>query len=503
MIDYSPASLIAERLVREYGRTNAHRIVDVAIGKFSNVELAALAARWGFWARGKQLAPTSRWRTWGFLTGRGFGKTKSVAEHINAEVEAGRAPLIGLAAQDEDSSVAIQVLGPSGLRATAPPWFKPQWEATAKQLVWPNGARAYVRTPEVPGKIRGLEYHLSWVSELQSWPISTREEALSNFRLSTRLGYARIVWDATPKKGHPLLLDLLADHEADPETHVVVRGTTHENAANLGTGFVAELDRKYGGTHKGREELLGEMLQEAETAVAHQAWIDVARRPMPDRFVRRGIGVDPAITTNRGSDRTGIVEAGLGVDGQGYVLADLSGKHPPHVWAELVLDAYAKNECDVVVVETNRGGALVTQNLRAAAAARGLHVVVIGEQERPHRVRGTVYVKEVHSRGPKLDRAQPLSTAYQAKRVSHVLGASLTTLETTLTTWEPTPGADSPDDLDALNHIMSELLELKADVPDLRAGFRGIAAAAKQLQAPPRGRNIAALLGGLGGGGKI
>ena len=85
-------------------------------------------------------------------------------------------------------SLAKLSQGPSGLLATAPPWSKPVWEATAKQLVWPSGARAYVLTPEAPGNIRGVDYHLSWLSEIQSWPAATREEAFSNFMLTTRLG---------------------------------------------------------------------------------------------------------------------------------------------------------------------------------------------------------------------------------------------------------------------------------------------------------------------------
>ena len=181
----------------------------------------------------------------------------------------------------------------------------------------------------MPGKVRGLEYELSWLSELQSWPKSTREEAFDNFFLSTRLGYARIVWDATSKKRHPLLKELLAKHEARPDVHVIVRGTTHENAGNLGDGYVEELERKFGGTQRGQEELLGEMLEDSELALVKQAWIDATRRNMPSALARRVVSIDPAVTARKGSDTTGIIEAGLGTDGQCYVLGDSSGKHEP------------------------------------------------------------------------------------------------------------------------------------------------------------------------------
>lgn len=299
-------------------------------------------------------------------------------------------------------------------------------------------------------------------------------------------------------------MSLLARAKSEPDRHVVVRGSSHENAANLGDGVLEELERELGGTQKGREELGGEMLEDAESATAKQAWIDAARRAMPERLVRRGIGIDPAITARSGSDRTGIIEAGLGVDGQAYVLQDLSGKHDPPTWAAIVLDTYARNGCDVIVVETNRGGALVTQNLRAAARDRGLSVVVLEPNQPTQRLASVVYVKEKHSRGPKEDRAQPIATAYERKRISHVLGADLSSLEVTLTTWEPSPGANSPDDLDALVHIAGELLSLTSSTPDPSAGFRGIGAAADALRSgsPPRS-SLTTILGSAAGSGRI
>jgi phage terminase large subunit-like protein len=488
-VEQSEAARLAARLVEQFGH-ESKRVAGALFKSMPAFEAAALFHDWSFWARPKQRAPTGPWRTWFFLTGRGHGKTLTISSYINGEIEAGRASLLCLTAQDEANSVAIQVLGPSGLIATAPPWFKPHWEASKLELVYPNGARAYVRTPEVPGKIRGLEYHLSWASELQSWPTSTQDEAFSNIRLSTRLGYGRTIYDATPKRRHPLLQELLQQHEADPATHVVVRGTTHENAANLGEGYVAEMERKFGGTLRGREELLGEMLTDAENALVKQEWIDGARRNTPTRVVRRVVSIDPAVTNRPGSDTTGIIEAGVGDDGQGYVFGDDTGKYDPQAWGTKVLDRYTRHDCDLVIAETNKGGALVTQNLRALAQERGLEVIVVGKDEKPSKVAGKVFVKEVHARGSKDVRAEPVATSYERKRVSHVNGVDLSRLEETLTNYEPpadgTAAArrDSPGDLDALVHAMVELLDLSNNQPDLSKGFVGIGAVAKQITAP-------------------
>lgn len=504
MIDTSLAIDICRGLVRRHGLERAHFIVDEVLDEHSITELAAHERDWeNVWARAKQLPPNTDWASWGFLCGRGFGKTVAVSQFVNAEVEAGRAMLIGLAAQDEDNCVKLQVEGPSGLIATAPPWFKPEWHVSDLMLVWPNGARAYVRTPEVPGKIRGLEYHLSWLCELQSWPVATRDEAYSNFMLSTRLGYARIVWDSTAKKRHPLLKKLLANCERAPEMHFAVRGSTHENADNLGDGFIERLEQEMGGTARGREELLGEMLEETEGALVRGEWIERNRRK-PSYCPRLVIGIDPAVTSRAGSDMTGIVIAGLAPDGKALVLADHSGKHSPSEWATIVLDEYAARKCELVIVETNKGGSLLVQNLRASAKDRHLDVVVLGKDERaPGYHPRTVHVREVYGRGAKEDRAQPLATAYERNRVCHV-GSGLAELEETLTTWEPTPGGKSPDRLDALVYCVIELLELGATAgPDLRVGFKGIESVAAKIARPARAGNLSTLIGGGDRGGRI
>jgi phage terminase large subunit-like protein len=495
--DHSAASKIAEQLI-SLGEDGAIRFIRAACRQFKHTELASLAANWGFWARSKQIAPRGDWRTWGFLTGRGFGKTRAVSNFVTTEVHEKRAGLICLAAQDEQNCIDVQVLGPNGLIATSPPWFKAQWEASALQVVWPNGARAYVRTPEVPGKIRGLEYQLSWVCELQSWPRATMQEALDNVFLSTRLGYARIVWDATAKRRHVLLKEMLERHAADPVLHPIVRGTTHENAANLGPGYIAEIERKFGRTARGREELLGEMLENVEGALWEQAWIDRVRRPSPDRFRRRVISVDPAVTARAGSDTTGIVDSALGTDGQGYVLGDYSGKYKPEQWGSITIDRYVNGDCDLVLAETNKGGDLVTQNLKSLAKERGLEVIIVGKDERPHRVQGKIFVKEIHARGEKGDRAAPVATSYERGRVSHVIGVDLSSLEDTLTTWEPpiegVSRRDSPGDLDALVHSMVELLDLNNAQPDASRDFVGIAKVADQLLRPQALQNLASVL---------
>jgi phage terminase large subunit-like protein len=504
--DLSPAQIIAREIVAVHGLERAHVELDTFLDSQSVVDLAAHEYDWReTWARPKQLPPLSEWKSWGFLSGRGFGKTIAVSKFVNAEVEAGRATSICLLAQDEDNAIKLQVTGPSGLIATAPPWFKPVWDVTDLELTWPNGAKAYVRTPERPGKIRGFDYDLSWLTEIQSWPVVTRDEAFMNVQIATRIGRARIVWDATAKRRHPLLKKLLKNSAAEPTVHVVVRGSTHENADNLATGYIDLLEAAIGGTQQGEEELHGNMNVDADGATVQEAWIERNRRAAPGvQYLRRVIAADPAVTSRAGSDNTGIIDAALGADGKALILGDHTDKHTPEAWATKVLDLYVDGRCDLVIVETNKGGDLLVRNLRAAASERGLVVVVIGKDERAsgHQM-GVVHVREIYSRGEKADRARPLSTAYEKNRVCHV--GRFPELEDVLTTWEPTPGARSPDRLDATVSAVTELLGLSSNAPDPAAGFKGIGRAQASLDSPAQNRsNVARLLGGSsGGGGRI
>ena len=504
-----PVVMIAEWLDR-HGLEGTLEKIEEYLAPLSTCDRAALFHDWArVWARPKQVIPPTGWEILGFLAGRGTGKTKALSHFVNDEVQAERAPLLCFIAQDEQSSIDLHVLGPSGVIATSKPWFRPEWIASSKQVVWPNGARAYVRTPEVPGKIRGLEYHLTWASELQSWPDATLDEAWMNVLLSTRLGLSRIVWDATAKRRHPLLTRLLKDGEHDPARSRVLRGSTYENAMNLGKGYIEKIERKYGGTRQGEEELFARMFEDAEGATAKQKWIEDRRRPKPAKFARCAIAVDVAVTARSGSDTTGIVVGGLGVDGQGYVLGDYSGKHSPGEWAGIVIKQYFAHGCDCLVIETNKGGDLVAQVLRAAASEQKIDVVVLGKTEKPRHVPGVLYIREVYARGEKADRAKPLSTAYEKGRVSHVQGAKLEELEELLTTWIPTPGRRSPDRLDATVHLMVELLALNDEEPDAKIGFVGLGDVADAIAQPVRTasarRNIATLIGwgGGNGGGRI
>lgn len=505
MTDLCPLDRMIAGLVADVGADRARAVLEERIATCTVVELAALLENWRLWARPKQLPPEGEWMSWGFLGGRAMGKTWAMSRFVNEEVASGRARLIGLAAQDEANSVALQVHGENGLIATAPRHNRPVFHASKLELEWPNGATASVRTPEVPGKIRGPEYDIFWACELQSWPASTMMEAWDMIEFSTRVegreSPARIVWDCTPKRGHPILLARLKEAEGSPELHRIVRGTMRENAGNLSRGFVSKMERKYAGTTRGREELDGEMLEDEAAATVAQTVIDRYRRPMPARFRRRVVSVDPSESAR--GDSVGLLRLGLGDDEQAYVIANHSAKMSASTWGALAIDFYMLDMCDCMVLERNAGGDMVVETVRAQIGKRDILVVVLGKDDRapPHNPR-IIYVREVYARESKAVRASAIGTSYEQGMISHVVGADLSSLETTLTTWVQGTTRRSPGDLDALVHGVVELLGLATERVDHSGGTRGIMTAQRELMKPTRGAPLTSMLVGPRGRGR-
>lgn len=444
-------------------------MLDGILDQIPAHEIAAMTYDWETWARPAQLVPKAPWRSYGFLTGRGWGKTAAAVSFAIKEAAAGRANRIALVGQSEQKTIEILVEGETGLLALTPPWLGARWESSSNRVVFGNGACAYVYTAAEPSGLRGPQHHLAIATELASWPTGTRAEAFSNLILGLRLGYGKLLWDTTPRRRNPLVRELLDRSKADPTRHVVVRGGTLENALNLSPDVVAEWYAQWGGTSRGAEELDGTYFDDAEGALFRQAWIDKARRGMPEKLKRRVICVDPAITDNpKYSDATGIVDMGLGVDGQIYALANHTGVHRAEVWPGMVLDAYVRGACDVLCVETNRGGNAWAELLRVACKDRGLTLIQIGPTEKPGNRPGVVYYRPENSKGTKAARASGAAALVERGRVSFVAG-QLGDLEDRLCSFDGTE--KGPDDcVDAFVFGCKELAGLSHDAPRDRSG---------------------------------
>jgi phage terminase large subunit-like protein len=147
------------------------------------------------------------------------------------------------------------------------------------------------------------------------------------------------------------------------------------------------------------------------------------------------VAIDPAISVSETSDATGIVVVGLGDDGRGYLLEDLSGEFSPTEWATRAVAAYKRHEGDRIVAEANQGGAMVETTLRA--------------------VDRSIPVRLVHASRGKITRAEPVSALYEQNRVHHV--GCFPELEDELCSFKP-GSTDSPDRLDALVWGLTDLM---------------------------------------------
>ena len=121
------------------------------------------------------------------------------------------------------------------------------------------------------------------------------------------------------------------------------------------------------------------------------------------QLVRVVVAVDPSGADdkdNASNDAIGIVVAGLGIDGNIYVLEDLTVKAGPKVWANIVTQAFDRHSADAVVGEVNYGGAMVRQIIQIS---------------RPR----TPFTPVTATRGKHV-RAEPFSALYEEGRVRHV-----------------------------------------------------------------------------------
>ena len=400
----------------------------------SQAELAALRYAWEFWARPEQLPPAGSWRTWLVKAGRGWGKTRVGAEWVRRTARnVGRIALVGPTAADIRD---VMVEGDSGIMAICAPGDRPEYQPSRRRLVFPSGALAYCYSADEPERLRGPQHHAAWCDEIGAWRYP---EAYDQLMMGLRLGAdPRVVVTTTPRP-----TDLLRRIAKDPGT-IVTRGTTFDNRANLAREFVEAIVARYDGTRVGRQELLGEDLDDNPSALWQRAEIDAHRVHAMPELVRVVVAVDPAVTATEEADETGIVVVGLGKDGHGYVLDDKSLRATPDAWGREVVAAYNRHRANAIVVEVNQGGDLVRHLLGT--------------------VQGRLPIREVRASRGKVARAEPVAALYEQGRIHHV--GSWPGLEDQLCGW--TPGAESPDRMDALVWAVTELMLERAAEPGIR-----------------------------------
>jgi len=390
--------------------------------------MQAIKYRWTLNARPSQLVPIGDWTVWLIKTGRGWGKTRTGAETMRIWKDS--VPIIHFIGATAGDARDIMIEGESGILRVSPPWDMPKYEPSKRRITWNNGAHAIIFTADEPDRLRGPQCHAAWCDEIASWRYG--EDTWDNMMMGLRLGdKPRVIATTTPRPTK-MIRELIEDSSVH-----VTSGTTYENISNLAPAFFRTIIKKYEGTRIGRQELNAEVLEDIEGALWTISLIEQARVKVAPDLMRIGIAIDPAVTSEPDSDETGIMAGGIDRQGEIYILEDLSGIFTPNQWAGLACDGYHRLKADRIIGEANNGGDLIETVIRNID-------------------RNVSYKKVIASRG-KVTRAEPVVALYEQKRVHHV--GNLPKLEDQMTTWSAKEGERSPDRVDALVWLVTELME--------------------------------------------
>lgn len=407
----------------------------------------ALLWDWEFWARPEQLAPPGLWSVWGYIGGRGAGKTRTGAEWVRSLNAMGKPPTRGaLVAPTAADARDVMVEGPSGLLSVFPESERPFYEPSKRRITFKNGSIATLFSAEEPQRLRGPNNHWAWCDEVGAWKYQQATWDMLMFGL--RLGDNPQCLVTTTPRPTPVLNEIMLDTTGGS---VLTHSTTYANRGNLASSFFSKIIRKYEGTNLGRQELMGELIGDTPGALWTRGLIERHRidaraengsvrfdmLPTPLRMV---VAVDPPATKgNEEMELDDLPEAGIicafkGTDGHAYVIEDASIVGSPQEWGSQAVGCYKRHRADRMVAEVNQGGEMVEYVIRS--------------------IDSRVSFLSVHASKGKITRAEPIAALYEQGRVHHVGG--FPQLEDQMTTY--VPGNKSPDRMDALVWALTELM---------------------------------------------
>lgn len=323
---------------------------------------------------------------------------------------------------------------------------------------FPNGSEIWfggLDDKERTEKILGNEYSTIYLNECSQIPWHSRNIATT--RLAQRVDQEvdgekrplalKAYYDENPPdKGHWTykLFKSKQDPETkrpleNPEKYDSMQLNPQDNVENLADGYLDTL-RSLSSRLQTRF-LKGEFRESAPGALFIDETLERWRVvDQPQEMQRIVIAVDPSGADeidNQENDEIGIVVCGLGLDGKGYVLEDLTCKAGPATWGRVATQGFDRWQANAVVAEINFGGAMVK------------HVIQTARARTPFR--------EVRASRGKVVRAEPVSSLCETGEIR--LAGSFPLLEDELYgfTTHGYVGANSPNRADAMIWGMSDL----------------------------------------------
>ncbi len=324
---------------------------------------------------------------------------------------------------------------------------------------FPNGSQIWfsgLDNPERAEKILGMEFVTEYFNECSQMPWRSIQIALTRLAQSVDQvidGVAktlkpRVYYDENPPtKAHWSYRTFI--QKIDPETrlsllnpddYVSYKINPADNRDNIADDYIQTLDAMSGRLRKRfRDGDFGEAIAGALFDDGNIESYRVLDGVLPD-MVRIVVAVDPSGSgdvDNADNDAIGIVVAGLGTDGNAYVLEDCTIKAGPATWGNVSVTAYERHQADVLVGEVNYGGEMVRHVIKTAGPR--------------------VNFRKVSASRGKVVRAEPFSALYETGKVRHA--GRFNELEDELCgfTINGYIGDGSPNRADALIWALAEL----------------------------------------------
>ena len=225
---------------------------------------------------------------------------------------------------------------------------------------------------------------------------------------------------------------------ANPEDYTSLLMNPKDNAENLPESYLKRLQSL---PKRQRDRFwLGKFGDENENAFWNDRILDENRVSEYPSLSRVIVAVDPSGADddeNKNNDDIGICVAGLGIDGNGYLLEDLTLNAGPAKWGKVAATAYERHAADRVIGEANFGGAMVEFVVKTADP-------------------NISYKNVIASRG-KVIRAEPISALHETGKIKFV--GRFDALEDELKGFTTTgyTGEQSPNRADAFIWAMTEL----------------------------------------------
>lgn len=263
---------------------------------------------------------------------------------------------------------------------------------------------AGVGNVEQSQKILGTEYCTIFFSETSQMPYSAVENFFTRNALNIEGFINRFYFDLNPPlKSHwsyKLFHEKVNPIDRSPKKKESLYGyriLNPKDNPHLPPDYIEDVLEGLSERQQKRY-LHGEYQSEVEGALWTIELIErnrVYELPDMERIV---IGCDPALTSEKKSNETGIVVCGI--NGRtGYVMADLSGRYKPLEWAKMIEKAFHDYDAHAIIVEDNAGADLIEQNLNL--------------------VDTPLPIIRVHARSGKALRAEPIVALYQQGRIKH------------------------------------------------------------------------------------